>query len=226
MKTNQQLLQFWNNRKEFEPLIAKRRTWDLQSFVRDKRQLGLICRLKNEDIIENLEKINEVLSAFECYNPFLQQHLHITVKILGTISNEKENSNDYSLSEIDDLLFNLKSKLSWFKKFEINIKTLNLFPSVVFAEVHDNEKFKELNQIICETNDVVIFPERDNGNYIPHIALGNFKNKNVEYLVDKLTELRNTEFGSLTIDSIDLVKADLTKPVPEFETLDTIKLGK
>ncbi|MDA3884700.1 MAG: hypothetical protein PF638_03810 [Candidatus Delongbacteria bacterium] len=225
MTTQNKLNEFWENRNELEPFIAKRRAWDFDSFARDKRQIGLIYQIKDQSVIDNLLELNEILSEFDCYNPFPKEHFHVTLKILGTISNEKESPNDYSISNIDDLLFNLKTKISWFYKFQAKIKLINLFPSVLFAEVFDNGKFLELNKIICETNDIVTFPERDLENYIPHIALGNFKNNNIKDFVDKVSELRNLDFGMIEVNSINLVKVDLTAPVPEFERLNMIELG-
>lgn len=225
MNMQNKLKEFWNNRNELEPFIAKRRAWDLDSFARDKRQIGLIYKIKDQLIINKLLQLNEILSQFECYNPFPKEHFHITIKILGTISNEKESPNDYSLADVDDLLFDLKTKIAWFHKFQAHLKMINLFPSVLFSQVFDKDKFQSLNKIVCETNNIVTFPERDMDNYIPHIALGNFKNNNIKDFINKVSELRNMNFGLIDVNSINLVKVDLTADVPEFETLDVIELG-
>ncbi|MBN2790231.1 MAG: hypothetical protein JXR69_08570 [Candidatus Delongbacteria bacterium] len=225
MNNEQKLKEFWENRNNFKPLIAKSRAWSLDSFAKDKRRVGLIYKIKDPLFTDKLTKINDKLSIFDCYNPFPKEYFHVTIKILGAISNEEDPS-DYTLNEIDDILLNLKTKLTWIKNFKANVKMLNLFPSVLFAQIEDDGNLEELNRIICETNNIVTYPERDLENYIPHIALGNFKNDNVGDFVKAVKKIRNMNFGSINVDLINLVKVDITTPVPEFETLEKIKLGE
>jgi len=226
MSIKTKLDKFWEMRKDFEPLISRRRIWDLKSFTRDKRQVGLIFPIKERTVLEKLNKINQKLSGFDSYNPFPHEHFHITIKILGTLDNADEEPDDYKIAEIDDIIMKLNTGLSWFKRFKINICRINLFPSVVFAEIHDNGRFSELNGHICDIPNIQTLPDRDLENFIPHIAIGNFKNSDTDELIKTLEKFRNTDFGTVYVDSLDLVKVDLTQTVPAFETLEKIKLGK
>ena len=67
--------------------------------------------------------------------------------------------------------------------------------------------------------------KRDYPNFIPHIAIGTFKSKNIKSLIKTIEKLKGTEFGETEIKEFDFVFAHWYKTkFPKFETYKKIKL--
>jgi 2'-5' RNA ligase len=87
---------------------------------------------------------------------------------------------------------------------------LNIFPEVVLIEVHDKGKIGELNKRL----QAIPKARKMRFDYLillPHISIARFQN-NQEFtkLISYLKELRDTEFGELPVNYIELVNAQLS----------------
>ncbi|MDH5788737.1 MAG: hypothetical protein OEZ40_10655, partial [Candidatus Bathyarchaeota archaeon] len=116
--------------------------------------------------------------------------------------------------------------LRTFNKFDALIARLNIFPDVVFIEVHDDGIIGELNkklQLIPEIRKIRF----DYPNFLPHVSIALFKSKQqFTKLINSLEKLRDRKFGTMTIDSVELVIAHLHRRRSKMETKHTFRLEK
>ena len=65
----------------------------------------------------------------------------------------------------------------------------------------------------------------DYPSFLPHISIMHFqKNENFTRLINYLEKLRDTEFGKMTVNSIELVNAHLFEKYPKLNTIHTFEL--
>ena len=66
----------------------------------------------------------------------------------------------------------------------------------------------------------------DHPNLLPHISIAQFQNnQELTRLIGNLEKMRDITFGTVTINSIELVIAHLHKKYPELETIHTFRLN-
>ena len=101
---------------------------------------------------------------------------------------------------------------------------LNIFSEVVLIEVHDEGKIGELNKGLQAMPEIKKM-KFDYPILLPHISIAQFQN-NQEFtgLISYLEELRETEFGELTVNYIELVNAHLSGRYPTLKTIHAFKL--
>lgn len=205
--------ELWEKRHSIEPDTDK---WEPYSGF--DSHLVFLKRVKDEEILNKIEEVQNDLSNFESYLKFPEYYLHITVKVWKFLS-EFESSEE----RIEETVQELQKSISGIEKFETRLKGLNLFPDVVFIQAWEGN-ISRLNRKILNLLEFEK-TQRDYPNFIPHYAIGTFKDKEIDTLLDKIAEYRDLDFGDLMFEDFELVRVDWkdTK-FPEFETLETFHL--
>jgi len=104
------------------------------------------------------------------------------------------------------------------------LSKLNIFSDVVFVEVHDRGIIEEIFRGLQAIPEI---GKRKFGypSFLPHISIMHFQeNEDFTKLVGHLEELRETDFGKMTVNSIELVNAHLLKKYPKLNTIHTFEL--
>ena len=128
------------------------------------------------------------------------------------------------IENLQKIVSQAKEVLQAFHKFNVLLPKLNIFSEVVLIEVHDGGRIGELNkglQAIPEIKKMKF----DYPILLPHISIAQFQN-NMEFtrLISYLEGLRETEFGELTINHIELVNAHLSRRYPTLKTIHAFEL--
>ncbi len=148
------------------------------------------------------------------------RNIHLTLKFLG-------NTNAALIPAIIDAL---GKKLSLYKPFYITIAGVGCFPSekrprVIWIGMEDSEILKELQQDI----DLVLSSfgfAPDDRPFSPHFTIGRVKSmQKIRELMYSFEDLRKTEFGSIEVSSIHVVKSELRPAGAEYRSLGRILLG-
>ena len=217
------LLKFWENRKSFTPNTQNwkpYRGWAKQ----ERKHLVFLVKIANKEIISKLEGIQENLSSFNSYIRFPKNYYHITIKPWEFLNNSKKYSNDLSTQEVNEVIEKIDNNFKNIKKFRVELKGINVFPDVIFVECHDEGNLAQLNKKLIKINKIKT-SWRDYPNFIPHCAIGTFKNDKIENLIKKLENFREFFIGNVEIDSFELVIAHWhNTKFPKFETIKKFKL--
>lgn len=213
----------WNSRYSISPNTKNWKPfkgWD----KKDRKHLVLIISIKDKRIVKNIETIQNKLSTYNSYIRFPKGYYHITIKPLGFFNNLKTRPDDYNKEEVNEITKSISNTLSKEKKFEIKLKSINLFNDVVFIQINDKNKLASINRKILSIPNVKIL-KRDYPNFLSHCTIGTFKSKKIKELIGEIEKFREFNFGKILVDSIQLVIAHWhNTKYPKFELIKKFNL--
>uniref|UniRef100_A9A6B3 RNA 2',3'-cyclic phosphodiesterase n=1 Tax=Methanococcus maripaludis (strain C6 / ATCC BAA-1332) TaxID=444158 RepID=A9A6B3_METM6 len=161
----------------------------------------------NSNLKENLENLKKQFNL-KGIKTVEKENLHITVKFLGDVDDKK-------LEEI------LESNLK-IKKVISEIKGVGTFPNEEYIRViwvgttNLEETFKNIDEKLFKLG------FKKEKSYDPHITLGRVKfieNDSKETLQKLIEKNKHVNFGKIEINSVSLMKSNLTKEGPVYETV-------
>lgn len=135
------------------------------------------------------------------------QNLHITLKFLGSITED-------SIKEISERLSLVSSSNN---QFSIRFFGAGIFPDikrprVVWIDIINHDNLKKLQEKV-EVSLATIGFERDNKLFSPHLTVGRLRSfRGRDALLKEIETLKNKDFGNIEVKKISLMRSDL-KPV-------------
>lgn len=150
------------------------------------------------------EKICEIYSDFpECrLKPVECEKLHITLKFMGDVEEEKIHS-----------IVNILSTIS-FEPFDVGLEGVGVFPDprypkVLWVGVKDKtNKLHELaDRVDSSLNDLA---QDKTDRFSPHITISRVK-ENCDKIKPFLEKYKDTSFGKFTVENFHLIRSRLTK---------------
>ena len=216
----------WAKRSDIESVVTK--GGDDNDFAKGRNlHPAFLFRLEDDEIINNIKKVQDDLSSFGFYDPFPKEYLHITVKVLGFINEPKVYSNDYTMDELGMIAKQASDVLSSFTRFDITLYGVNLVPLVSFLQVKDDGAFGQLNNAVLEISNVRKREHRDFPNFMPHISISRFNSLgDMGQLAKYIKErgYRDKVFGTTQVKVIELVMVHMEGEYPAFETVERYDL--
>jgi len=220
---NNRFTDVWERRKNIQLNVTK--YWIDNDWTKGRRQyLTFHVRIKDEELIEKIVEVQSRLSTISCVAQFPKDYFHISVSGLGFLAKSEEYEDDILIENLQRIINQAKEVLQPFSRFDVFLSRLNIFPDVVFVEVHDGGR---IEQIFRRLQAIPEVRKRKFGypNFLPHISIMRFrKDEDFTRLISYLEELRDTEFGKMTVNSIELVNAQLFKKCPKLNTVHTFEL--
>jgi 2'-5' RNA ligase len=213
----------WERRKNVQLNLTK--YWVDNEWTKGRNQyLTFHVRIRDVGLIENIVEIQSRLSASSCVTPFPKDYFHISVAGLGFLAKSEEYEDDILIENLQRIINQAKEVLQQFSKFDVFLSKLNIFPDVVFVEVHDGNKIEEIHRRLQAIPEIRK-RKFDYPSFLPHISIMHFQKKeDFTRLISYLEKLRDTEFGKMTVNSIELVNAHLFKKHPKLKTIHTFEL--
>lgn len=173
-----------------------------------------ICIDLPREIIKEVERIqNELRKKNLFHGKFTEgENLHLTLKFLGEISDEKIDEVKKKLSEIK------------FEKFMAYLDELGVFSSdyirIVWAHIL-GKKVEDLQKVIDEKL-LGLFEKEDR--FMSHLTIARVKNvKDKKLLLQALKEIKVKNIG-FEVKEFYLMKSELKPEGPEYSVLDEFKL--
>jgi 2'-5' RNA ligase len=187
--------------------------------------LTILIRVKDREIINKLKTIQNKLKRFNCIEPIPVESFHLTIKELAFLVDNKQNSDEMTQEELDYLIPSVEEKIRDYNPFEIEIKNLNQFHSVVCLEGHDGDVINNINGAILGIEGVQKYTH-DYPGLLPHLSITQYKNsEDFEEVIEYLEYKREIHIGTLFVESFELVIAEL--PVKDrYPTLKPLKSFK
>lgn len=148
-----------------------------------------------------------------------KENLHITLKFLGT-------TEEAQIAAITDVLQEVSLK---YKSFEIAYEETGGFPNirrpkVIWIGIRDKSALIEIGSEIEEKLEKLGFP-KESRKFSPHLTVARVKEaKNYSSLEKKLKELEKIEFGTMTANSIALMKSDLEQSGAKYSIIEEFRL--
>ena len=219
---NNRFADVWERRNKIQLNVTK--YWVDDDWTKGRKQyLTFHVRIRDEELIEKIVEIQSRLSTVSCVAPFPRDYFHISVAGLGFLTKSEEYEDDILTENLQRIIDQAKEVLQPLRKFDVSLFRLNIFPDVVFVEVHDGGRIEEIFRRLQAVPEI---RKRKFGypSFLPHISIMHFqKNEDFSSLISCLEELRGTEFGKMTVNSIELVNAHLFKKYPKLNTIHTFE---
>jgi 2'-5' RNA ligase len=213
----------WERRKNVQLDVTK--YWIDNNWTKGRNQyLTFHVRIRDEELIEKIVAIQSRLSTISCVAPFPKDYFHISVAGLGFLAESEEYEDDVLIENLQRIINQAREVFQSFSKFEVFLSRLNIFPDVVFVEVHDGGRIEKIFRGLQTIPEI---RNRKFGytSFLPHISIMHFqKNEDFTRLISYLEKLRDTKFGKMTVNSIELVNAHLFKKYPKLNTIHTFEL--
>jgi len=167
-------------------------------------------------LIEFENEIKDTGASVKLVEP---KNVHITLKFIGDTEEEK-------IDEVEEIMKNAVKEVS---PFNIQLKSTGVFPNqnymkVIWIGINNGEKIGIIANKIDEELSNIGF-EKEKRKFSAHLTIGRVKSaKNKDQLVQIIEKYKEFEFADVKVDSIKLIKSELTPKGPIYTTLKEIKL--
>ena len=167
-------------------------------------------------IIEILEEIEKCDANIKLLEP---EKLHITLKFLGDTEKEK----------IEDIKKIIKQSIKDIKPFKIKLANTGVFPNknyikVLWIGIKNPAELIKISEKI-NVNLAEIGFNVDKRKFSPHLTIARLKSaKNKDKILNILKKYENIEFCEFKVNSIKLMKSELTSKGPIYTTLKETKI--
>jgi len=145
-----------------------------------------------------------------------KENLHFTLKFLGE-------ADENTIAMVKERLLDVAKSTS---HFTINISGIGVFPNENYIRVVwlgcKSEDFIKLHQSVDESLVGLFKKERPS----PHLTIARVRSpKNRKEILDFISNNRNINIGSMTINEIKLKKSTLTRNGPIYEAIEVFDLA-
>ncbi len=149
------------------------------------------------------------------------ENLHLTLKFLGEISEER----------LEEIIKSCQIIGQRFSPFSLSFKGIGIFPNikrarVIWAGVEEGtESLKKMSKLLEEELEKRGFPA-EKREFQCHLTLARVKRlrEGREVLEDLIKKFREHQFCSFWVDSLNIMKSELKKEGASYTVLEEIKL--
>jgi len=170
------------------------------------------------------EKLAQIQAEFRKGDPDVKwvepENLHITLKFLGEVSEDK----------LPDVIEKARLAVSETSNFGMHLSGLGSFPNLKSPRVvwvgtsEGKDELKKLNEKIEENLSHLGFA-REKREFSAHLTIGRVRSpRGRGKLVNKIEELRNTDVGEFSVDNVLVMESQLSPKGPTYRIIEKINL--
>ena len=191
-----------------------------------KNHLALAIKITDMGIRDKMLSTADRIRDIQGLYIFPPEYYHITVKILGFMSEMKNNADDIVPGELNDICHQVTSVIEQIPIFTLEIGSVNSLGSFIILEVEDEGNISMIQQTFREKTTLIPRYELEVDNWLPHISIAAFQSSGgLEELKIRLAELRGKRIGEMKVKRIDLIAAGLQKPFPKLRVVHSYQLN-
>ncbi len=217
----------WSSFQSLDALRAMGDTLEWE-WSRGRAQfLAFLVRLEDAAAQAYIARLQERIAGVPGVELYPDWYWHMTVKPAGFQVIKRTHDDDVLRQDVPKIARAAQELLAGQPAFEAQLGPANGFPEVVFVEVHDGGRVRDLNTLLTERLQNVPRYPFDGEAWLPHISIARFtSNDGLDELKARLAELRSEEPGpSFPVRRVEFVKVWLSEAMPEFDTLATYALS-
>ena len=188
--------------------------------------LGFQVRLEGAAARNHIAQVVGRLAGIAGVEPFPDWFWHVTVKGVGFQVIKRTHEDDVLRQDVSRIAEEAREVLSAEKAFQAQLGPASGFASVVFLEVWDEGRMRQLNERLMEDMPNLFRYPIDGAGFLPHISIARFtSSEGLSELKEALARVRAEGPGpSFTVRRVEFVKAWLTEEVTPFDVLATFAL--
>lgn len=147
------------------------------------------------------------------------EKLHVTLKFLG----------DTSLARVPDIQAVINAAVAQCSPLVIRVEQLGAFPkidrpSVIWAGLSDADPLVRIAEHL-DASCVTLGFVREQRPFQPHLTLARIQGRPPQSLFDLLRDQRQSSFGTIPIDSLELIRSELHPEGARYTTVSTHPFG-
>ena len=177
--------------------------------------LTVQASVTDRSIRARLRRVVNGLKAVACFEPFPDDHLHMTV-VPPALLTTGERRPPLLLPDgfESEALTPMREALRGYGPFEVRIQGLNVFRDVLVAVAYDGGHSAEIRRLLAD-----VVPELPDRYWnvlpaLPHVSLAQFTSaEGVTQLRDAVAPLRDVYLGTLRVNRLYLVRSPLREGV-------------
>jgi 2'-5' RNA ligase len=214
----------WHRRHDVDPVIQASNEVRNRGQERPHDYVYLVD-LDDGAVLDELMHVVDALDSLEGVEGVSRAWLHATVKMLGFVVSNPTDEDEVSAETAERLAIEAADAVADIGQFEVRLPRLNVFPSVVFCEVHDDGRLAEIHERLLGLEGMPAY-QYDGDGYTPHVSLAHFETEvGFERAVAWTESNRELDAGTVTVDAFELVDIDLREGFSTFETVRRYELG-
>ncbi len=205
-------------------LVGDASQWE---WTRGRAQyLVFLMRIEDRAAREHLARIAARLAAVPGVEPFPDWYWHITVKGVGFQVIKRTHEDDVLRQDVPRIAGKARALLSREEAFEAQLGLANGFAEVVFIELWDGGRLRELNHRLSEGVPEIHRYPIDGAGFLPHVTVARFtSNEGLDELKATLAALRAEGPGpSFPVRRLEFVKAWPSEEISEVDVLASYAL--
>ena len=197
-------------------------------FTRGRAQyLAFLVRIEDAATQQYIASATERLEGIPGVEPYPVDYWHMSVKGGGFQVIKRSLPDDVLREDVPRIAAGAKKLLAGQRAFEAKLGAIAGFPEVVFIEVHDGRRIRELNALLTEGLPQVPHYPIDAGVFLPHVSIARFtSNDGLAQLKETIASHRDDDGGpAVLVRRVEFVKVWLSETTPEFQTLASYNLS-
>jgi 2'-5' RNA ligase len=196
-------------------------------FTRGRAQyLAFLIRVEDAAAQEYVALMQEQLVGMPGIELYPEDYWHMSVKGGGFQVIKRSLPDDVLREDVPRIANDARRLVSGQRAFEARLGAIAGFPEVVFIEVHDGGRIRELNTLLTEGLPKVPRYPIDAGVFLPHVSIARFtSNDGLAHLKETIASHRDDLGPTVSARRIEFVKVWLSESVPEFQTLASYNLA-
>jgi len=187
--------------------------------------LALAIKIDEAEIIDKIISTANRIRDIPGLYTFPPEYYHITVKILGFMSEVKVEVDDIIPKELDDFLYQVALVLEQIPNFTLEIGAVNSLGSFIILEAEDGGNISLIQQAFREKSILIPSYEFEGDNWLPHLSVAAFQSlEGLEEVKIRLGQLREGKIGKMEVKQIHLIEAGLQNPFPKLRVVHSYQL--
>ena len=197
-------------------------------FTRGRAQyLAFLVRIEGAAAQQYIAAMQKRLDGIPGVEPYPEDYWHVSVKGGGFQVIKRSLPDDVLREDVPRIAGDARRLLFGQRAFEAKLGAMAGFPEVVFIEVHDGGRIRELNTLLTKGLPNVPRYPIDAGVFLPHVSIARFtSNDGLPQLREAIASHRDDAEGpTVLVRRIEFVKVWLSEQTPEFQTLASYNLS-
>jgi 2'-5' RNA ligase len=175
-------------------------------------------------LVDQFDDLQTMLGQFPFVQLYPDDMLHITVQEIGYIREDAGERDEMTRARLAEFTSMADRALRDFPRFQLHLGAVNSFADVAFLDIHDDGWLSRIQGRLMEL--MAVSPSTRYP-YLPHLAVAAYtRSEPMGNYPAMLAEWRDTQMGSMIVDTVDVVLIDPTEPQgPSMEVVHQVLLG-
>jgi len=184
---------------------------------------GCAIRIGADDLQPALAELREALAAYQFVRLHPDHFLHLMLQEIGFICDQPRAKDEWSRERLEEYVTAASGAIAEATPFELRLGGANSFQDAVFLDVHDRGACARLHTRLHDLAAVPVVPRFA---YLPHVTVAHYTDESpIGNLPAAIARCRDSRFGTLLVDRIEVITLRLDEAYPALETYAVMPLS-